>query len=264
MPCLKPRPAWKATLPNESGKHSISFQFRDSEPDYWIGCTKCDGCTHTTKLEWAIRMHHEAMMHTRNSFITLTYANAPDAISRRDCQTFFKRLRKQWPTPIRYFITGEYGDKTHRPHYHAIIFGEDFRGGAYDINGRMYGNPYLNRIWRHGDCTVGDFTLGAAMYVAGYTAKKINDPDTFSLMSKNPPIGAPWLKQNINSLYQLKKIVVEGQEYPIPSAYFRWLAGDSELSKIKEEKEVNRLTDRQLDAKIEHFKYRKREKGEKI
>ncbi len=251
MPCINPKPAWKVTLPNKNGKYPISFDHRDRKADYWIGCNKCDGCTHSKKLEWAIRMHHENMSHSQSCFLTLTYRNAPDKINRYDCQTFLKRLRHHLdPLKIRYFITGEYGQKTRRPHYHAILFNTDFLGNSYSINEQLYGNERLNRIWGHGDVTIGNFTIGSAMYVAGYTAKKINDKDTFSIMSKNPPIGAEWLKLNYKSILLLEKVIVSGQEYPIPSAYLRWLAGDSEIQKLKERRpEQQRLTDLQLDSK---------------
>jgi hypothetical protein len=39
-------------------------------------------------------------------------------------QKFMKRLRDRIkPLKIRFFHCGEYGDKTRRPHYHALIFG---------------------------------------------------------------------------------------------------------------------------------------------
>lgn len=38
-------------------------------------------------------------------------------------QKFMKRLRRDLDTPIKYFSCGEYGDKSFRPHYHAIILG---------------------------------------------------------------------------------------------------------------------------------------------
>lgn len=107
--------------------------------------------------------------------------------------------------------------------------------------------------------------MGSAMYVAGYTAKKINDTDTFSIMSKNPPIGATWLKANYGSILNLEKVIVAGQEYPIPSAYLRWLDGDSSIQQMKEERQIpDRLLDKQLDAKQHHFNYKKQLKGETI
>jgi hypothetical protein len=45
------------------------------------------------------------------------------SLSKRDCQLFFKRLRKAMPLlRFKYIVAGEYGSKTHRPHYHVVLF----------------------------------------------------------------------------------------------------------------------------------------------
>lgn len=44
-------------------------------------------------------------------------------LRKRDFQLFMKVLRRRTGQKVRYFAAGEYGDKTFRPHYHAIIFG---------------------------------------------------------------------------------------------------------------------------------------------
>ena len=40
-----------------------------------------------------------------------------------DVQKFLKRLRKAYKSKLRYFIAGEYGEQTARPHYHMILYG---------------------------------------------------------------------------------------------------------------------------------------------
>lgn len=102
---------------------------------------------------------HEAQMHEKNSFITLTYADQHlpgEKLKYKDFQAFQKKLRTRlfqkeldrWfpnlaqkdqrrlyrslspasrenfrvPTEISIFVTGEYGDQNKRPHWHAIIF----------------------------------------------------------------------------------------------------------------------------------------------
>jgi len=229
---------------------------RKDTPDYRIGCGKCAGCSAQKSMEWAIRMAHESQEHERNCFVTLTYANAPDKINREDPQKFIKRLRHHTSKPIRYFLTGEYGEKTHRPHYHAILFGEDFLGGAYDINDQLYGNQVLDRIWRHGNVALSEFTLATAMYVAGYVNKKIGDPDTFSIMSKYPPLGQTWVQKNADNLRRLEKVVLNGQEMPIPQVYLKWLKGVEDYDHIKENaaEKIITYTDRQLNAKGLHLK----------
>ncbi|AXH76449.1 MAG: replication initiator protein [Microviridae sp.] len=72
--------------------------------------------------------------HSHAHFITLTYDNRFVPISPNGFMTldksafplFMKRLRKRLgvsANPVRYYACGEYGSKTHRPHYHAIVFG---------------------------------------------------------------------------------------------------------------------------------------------
>ena len=50
--------------------------------------------------------------------------NNPIILKKSDFQKFIKRLRKDYD--IKYFACGEYGDKTLRPHFHAILFGVNF------------------------------------------------------------------------------------------------------------------------------------------
>jgi len=253
MPCLHSKPAWQAKLPNEKGRRPLRFNppTTNTPPDLYIGCGKCEGCAAQRALEWAIRMAHESQCHQRNCFLTLTYAEAPEKINRYDPQTFIKRLRHHSSKPIRYFLTGEYGEKTHRPHYHAIIFGEDFLGGAYDINGQLYGNKALDAIWKHGSVAISEFTLATAMYVSGYVNKKIGDNDTFSIMSRYPPIGKPWVRKHADNLRRIEKCVINGQEMPIPGVYLKWLEGVEEYDHIKQNRKDKAvtLTDQQLKAK---------------
>lgn len=223
MSCFYPRDAWFATRLNENGKRPIVFNPREGFRDKHIQvpCGKCDGCMADRSKDWAIRMYHESVMHDRNAFLTLTYRDAPDSISRRDCQLFLKRLRRE--CDVRYFITGEYGERTRRPHYHAVIFGQDFKTpDAVQINEELYECPRLSEIWKQGSVVVGAFTMSSACYVAGYVQKKLGDDDTFSLMSKRPAIGRPFFDKYLDDMVKAGSCVIDGRQYPIPSAYFKW------------------------------------------
>jgi len=187
-----------------------------------IPCGKCDGCRASRRQDWSIRMYHESQTFDRNCFVTLTYENAPEKINAPHLQQFIRRLRHLSTTPIRYFACGEYGEQTNRPHYHAIIFGEDFLGGAFDITDELYGNILLDRIWRHGQTSIAPFNMSTACYVAGYVNKKIGDTDTFNIMSKRPPIGYNYALRWQDQLARTEKVVIEGEEYPIPKAYLEW------------------------------------------
>jgi len=250
MPCIRSRPAWSATNANENGKHNIRFKppklSPDAQPDYYISCGKCLGCVKQRRRDWGIRMHHESLMHEQNSFITLTYddQHCPININRHDPQTFLKRLRNRVEKP-RYFLTGEYGSKTARPHYHAIIFGHDFLGGAHDIGNGMYINEHLTSIWGKGNVVVAPFTVATAMYTAGYVTKKLDDSDTFSIMSRYPPIGKEWVRANHDNIRRMESVQIEGTPYPVPKVYMTWLEGVEEFDKIKENQRQSNPLDNQ-------------------
>lgn len=271
MTCYHSKPAWKSTLPDDNGIHHLQFKFRDDrEPDYFIPCGKCLGCRGDQARDWGIRCYHESQMHDQNAFLTLTYddEHIVDKINPYDPRMFIKRLRKQLNTPIRYFLCGEYGEKTKRPHYHAIIFGNDFRGGRYtfSINKQLYGNKKLDEIWGKGTITIGPVTSSSAMYTAGYCAKKIGDSDTFALQSRRPPIGMPWVRKYHDNIRRLESIQIDGNRYPLPRVYLNWLAGIDTFEHIKENLAKNAIArpDQVLKSKRLHHEAKNNLRSHKI
>lgn len=121
-------------------------------------------------------------MHDHNAFLTLTYndEHLPEdgSIHKEELQRFFKRLRKEiYPTKVRYFACGEYGEKKARPHYHVILFGYDFRSDRYKAKVTQTGNtlwrsPTLEKVWYQGYSYIGEVTFESAAYVARYVMKK--------------------------------------------------------------------------------------------
>lgn len=198
-----------------------------------VPCGKCDGCRMKAAREWTTRLVNESTCHDRNSFVTLTYEHAPTEIQKPHLQRFMKRLRQESKRPIRFFACGEYGKLTRRPHYHAIIFGEDFLGGAYPIDSELYGNKWLEKIWKGdkehggGQIAISEFTEATAAYVCGYVNKKINDSDTFNLMSTRPPIGYEYAVRHQKEIAQAEACVANGRKWPIPRAYRKWLKTNS-------------------------------------
>jgi len=147
-----------------------------------LPCGKCVGCRLERSRQWAVRCMHEAQLHDRNCFITLTYdeAHVPAGFSLRyrDFQLFMKKLRKFAGHPVRFFMCGEYGGEHSRPHFHACLFGFDFPdkvqfkrvgGGAV-----IYRSSVLERLWLQGFSTIGAVTFESAAYVARYVMKKLD------------------------------------------------------------------------------------------
>ena len=236
------------------------LQQQDREPEYWLPCKKCEGCLADKRKEWAVRICHEAQCWERNSFLTLTYdeQHVPDSIQKNHVRNFIKRLERKTDRPVRYYACGEYGTQTRRPHYHAIIFNEDFLSSRYQyvITDELYGNQELENVWGNGQIAIASFDNAAAFYTAGYVSKKITDTDSFALQSRNPPIGKTWLREHYDNLYRIGTVQLEGQSIPIPEPYIRWMEQEKMLTsdQVEDLKErrlehVKTLNDKKLKAK---------------
>lgn len=150
-------------------KMDDSFYDLSHEPDtLWLPCGKCIGCRKARAREWALRCTLEASQHDRLCWSTLTYddAHLPPTLQRRHLQLWFKRMRKRLGSVgIRFFATGEYGERTFRPHYHAILFGLEESSSVPQA------------AWPHGFVRVDPLTPAAISYVAGYCSKKLGWSD---------------------------------------------------------------------------------------
>lgn len=248
MPCYHPIDAWQTET-------KLVFQPPPSWPgrkaQLQIPCGQCIGCRLEYSRQWAMRCMHEAQLHDANCFVTLTYSdeNIPytGTLVKRDLQLFFKRLRKnQEPNRVRFYACGEYGDKTSRPHYHAVIFNY-YPADGIPISGKgsnkLYYSPSLERIWKLGMVSFGALTFDSAAYVARYVTKKITgdladshyervDPSTgeivkllpeFSLMSRRPGIGRQWYEQFRSDTYPSDEVIMRGSKMQPPKYYDRLL-----------------------------------------
>jgi hypothetical protein len=106
-----------------------------------VPCGKCQECLQRRAEQWIFRIEQQMKVSVSAHFVTLTYSdqNIPitecihndqplylPTLVRKDFQNFMKRLRKMQPTiTIKYYMCGEYGGRTGRPHYHAIILNSD-------------------------------------------------------------------------------------------------------------------------------------------
>ena len=210
---------------------------------------------------WSIRAYHESTLHDQNSFITLTYDDdhlpKDGCIDKKHLQDFFKRLRRDLPPgTVRYIACGEYGEQTRRPHYHAILFGLDFLHDKITIDDSLYTSPTLERFWGQGHVSIAPVTMASICYVCGYVMKKINDADTFNLMSRRPGIGHDWLKQYKSDLSRTGSVTIEGREYPVPKRYLDW-----EQSHFEELKKQRLAHARSGDALEKRGALRNREKN---
>lgn len=238
-----------------------------------LPCGHCVGCRKEQARQWATRCMHEAAMHAESCFITVTYDDEhlphPPSLAKREHQLFMKRLRKALePKKISFFLSGEYGDKYGRPHYHAIIFGwwpEDCVLWKESGDGvRLYRSEILERIWGLGFASVGGVTFASAMYIASYVVKKQMkltddpaaytwlDPETgefvclepeYACMSRRPAIGKRWLERYGESdAYRHDKVITGGVEAALPRYYDKQLASSDPVRSegVKRTRMVNR------------------------
>ena len=212
-------------------------------------CGQCLPCRINKRRIWTLRLMMELSHHEKAVFVTLTYDDEHlvrndsglPVLEKREAQLWIKRLRKFFGVAgLRYYLAGEYGTKTHRPHYHAVIFGlgpEDLdpdwviwdgqSGPATNTRPARFDTP-LYKTWGKGIVHVGDVTRHSIQYVAGYVTKKfVKDSDglekEFSLSSRRPGIGAYAAEAIYQALKQAgqdgkglgRELRVEGKKWPI-------------------------------------------------
>lgn len=181
------------------------FRVKDEKTGeiFRVPCGQCYACKTRKTQEWVARLLYEERHALSSFFVTLTYNSDhiplvhPDRLApyiaegkheswitptlqKSDLQKYFKRLRHEFTdpqSPLKYFACGEYGTRTCRPHYHAIIFNCK--------------NPLqFQDHWQFGDIHCAPFTSDTAAYVVGYANKpKVDlsgDPRApeFRIMSK--------------------------------------------------------------------------------
>lgn len=169
---------------------------------YDLDCGKCVNCRIRKSGELSARVMLECRsvdeiadkmgfgVANRPLFITLTYDedHLPDdeLVSKKRLQKFFLDLKKIYPA--RYIACGEYGDRTHRPHYHAIIWpftyldapGLSFDKVNNDAHYPCYSSPAIERLWPEGQMRINLCTPETISYVAGYVIKKMSGSKKFS------------------------------------------------------------------------------------
>lgn len=168
-------------------------------------------------------MLHETTQHEANTFATLTLDQDAEAahpnLEKPLLTSFFKRLRSAiHPRKIKYYATGEYGERNGRSHYHAILFGI-----APDEK------QLLQDTWTHGIVHTGTVTYNSCRYVADYIQKQLNgelaeqDERTqpFALMSQG--IGRTWALSNAEQLKQQLHCRAHGVVHKLPRYYINLL-----------------------------------------
>lgn len=156
---------------------------------------------------------------------------------------------------FRFFHCGEYGDQNGRPHYHACIFGQDFRENSEPCQNGNYGDPQytsplIQELWGMGLHSIGTLNFNSAAYVARYIMKKqtgknareaygtkailTNGPfgtwheelarkPEYITMSRRPGIGKTWIETFLGDVYPSDQVIVNGNPARPPRFYDDYL-----------------------------------------
>ncbi len=215
-----------------------------------LPCGKCVICKGKRISGWSFRLQKESEISDHSIFLTLTYTNEQvprtinqfKTVSKRDCQLYFKKLRKKLSKTeitFKYYLAAEYGDTTLRPHYHAILL---FK------NPRYYDMAYLNDIvtttWDNGSTHIGKREPASVAYTLKYISKKTQIPihknddriPEFSLMSKKMGLNyitPQTLKWHLNDLENRMYIPLkDGKKISMPMYYKKLIYSDNQRRKI--------------------------------
>jgi len=268
-----------------------------TRPELELPCGRCMDCKIRRASDWATRLAHEAAQHDRNCFLTLTFSDDglalrelrhgthPADLNLADWQLFAKRLRKELTSqqrrmekklgipkqPVlgfRFFQVGEYGDQGNRPHYHALIFGQDFTGEGEtwktELGFPAWNSRTIEKAWPYGLHQIQNMTPETIAYVSRYVQKKLYgharerslerlDLQTgehvtvrpeFATMSrggrtKKGGIGKAWIDRYVNEVFPDDFVIVKGQKKPVPRYYSKLLEKTDEVlaEQVKRERE---------------------------
>lgn len=236
-----------------------------------VPCGKCPECLRAYQSAWTVRLLHHLRAKQYGVFVTLTYSdeNVPykidplsgevfPTVCKSHVQQFLKTCRRTFLSAtgkkITFFLTSEYGPRTLRPHYHAVLFSVTLDEW----------NRYFAPYWRSRYGFTTESAISAASpksfrscrYVAKYCSKgmfenpRVSDglvDPTFHLISKG--IGKSYLTDEtinyhlsksfdsrfdsahrptdgyLNSLKGTLRVNVAGFDYKVPRYYKEVLFG---------------------------------------
>lgn len=143
-------------------------------------------------MEWST---HSEKYPGLSYFVTLTYnpENLPQGgnLDKPGVLQWLKDVQKRKTAPFRYYLVGEYGADSKRPHYHLAVFTTH----PAQISA-------LRADWQsRGFTQAAEITIARAGYLANYTTKKLTKrgPDglvpEFRTSSRYPPLGTEFVER---------------------------------------------------------------------
>lgn len=236
-----------------------------------IPCGKCIGCRIDYSRAWADRCVLESLEYPKGLswFVTLTYDDDHIETDKRtlltdkgtltlfpkDPQDFLKRLREYWErvydhVGIRFFMCGEYGSTTARPHYHMLLYNlpiHDLKVYSKNRQGDLlYTSNEISSLWGLGYVIIGELTWQTCAYTARYVLKKFKGKTKevteehyksvgllpeYTRMSRMPGIAREFYERHKDDIYYFEsldknkvitndEIILPGGKISKPPKYF--------------------------------------------
>lgn len=256
MPCTSPLQGYSVGI-NGQFKYSQEAQeaFQSGKPlkhTVAVSCGNCLSCRVKKSRDLAVRCVHESSLYDKNCFVTLTFSNeslesmcpktvwkdpffdfSPEggvftpligySLKKEHMQAFMKDLRREFEGEVvRALYCGEYGGKTMRPHYHALLFNCDFEDKyVYKIEDGFtyYNSDTLSSLWPYGHAVIADMCYGTAAYVGRYCLKKVGGSGRsnhykgripeFAEPSRRPGLGHGWITKFLSDVYPRDELVAD-------------------------------------------------------
>ena len=195
-----------------------------------VPCGKCGACRSTRRANWSFRIAEEFRHAISARFLTLTYEDSMlpreegiPTLVKKHTQLWLKKLRKINDGRLRYYLVGEYGGKTGRPHYHVALFNAV---GDYE--------DHIQICWSDGKSNprgfvhIGFLEPASIHYLVKYHVnydkekfKGLPIAPEFATMSRNPGIGYQYVERVglWNRLNGKLYLVNNGFKQPLPRYY---------------------------------------------
>lgn len=185
------------------------------EPVGSFPCGSCLPCRDLARRKLLARLALEYQGHGCGAFVTLTYDDGHCPVSCNNVPTLYARDPRLWlhrvrkhPVirsriertrygSLRYMQVGEYGSRTQRPHYHAILFG-------VPVDRRLEGA--IAETWPAGFTAVARLGPGNMAYICKDLIKALPPP----LQKPSPCCSAPsrtWSRRPILGAYGADRLI---------------------------------------------------------
>lgn len=224
--------------PRRDGSYLLHFAKR------FVPCGKCSECLNAKSKIYALRCLMEARSRDDVCSLILTYDHdhlGDNVLNYDHVRVFFKRLRRYveyryGKKDLKFFTTGEYGDKKGRMHWHMMIFGwkpdKDREEFEVYLSGKTKQprnkSLKLQKLWEQGYVDVTDFDETHAFYIARYVQKKfVQGSDLDSTIKQpikekkycSPGLGNDYFFKYMKTFLREGMIEVAGYKYPIPRCF---------------------------------------------